>query len=310
MSVLNGDVNPSTVFRNDDLPRLFGYADTAAVRRRESAGYWVKRQLALLIAAAAGSAVPWRLPVGHVDLIALASACAYAGTLWFGWRAGRHNDRGKWQLHRSAAELLRSQCWRYAVCGAPFDRSVPDPDALFAARLTDGLHQLRALGWRDPGRSGPAGRQHELITPAMRALRGKPFAVRQEVYVRDRVREQRDWYHRRAAQARRALARWQALTAVGTVAALAFAAAKAYEWGSSMDLAGLASSVAAAGVAWSELRQYHPLIAAHATVAQELSTMAVTLDATAAESRWAAGVASAEEAISPEHTAWLARHNG
>lgn len=298
----------SAMFGDLDLPGLFHFADRAAVSRQRVTVEWVRRQLFLLVAAAAFSALPWRLHAGHVDLLALVSAAAYVGALWFVWQMSRHHHKVNWQLHRSAAELLRSQCWRYAVCGAPFERDAPDPDGLFEVRLNEGLHQLRAIGWRDPRPPESPAMDRELITSTMRELRGKAFPVRRDVYVRDRVMQQRDWYHLRSAQSRRSAAVWQALAAVGTLAALGAASARAFEWGMSVDLVGLASSAAAASVAWSELRQYQPLVAAHALVAQELSGMAVTMDRVVTEDRWAEEVAAAEDAISPEHTAWLARH--
>ncbi|MDI5967850.1 DUF4231 domain-containing protein [Streptomyces sp. SL13] len=302
------DEPSSTEFRNADLPRLFHDTDRAAVSRQKDALRWVRRQLAMLLIAAGCSALPWRLPVGRVDLLALASAAGYVGALWYAWQAARYRHRAKWQLHRSAAELLRSQCWRYAVGGAPFGPGVADPDSAFAFRITESLTQLRAAGWQAPVEAADPVPAPEMITPAMRALRDKPFTVRRGVYVRDRLMEQRDWYRRRSGESRRSLALWQALSTLSTAVALAAAAAKIFEWGSSMDLAGLASSIAASGVAWSEVRQYRPLIAAHARVAQELSAMEVTLRKETAEARWAAGVESAEEAISPERTAWLTRH--
>ena len=305
-----GDEPSSVQFGNADLPRLFHDTDGAAVSRQNDTLKWVRRQLTMLLLAAACSALPWRLPVGQVDLLALATAIGYIGALWCAWQAARHRHRAKWQLHRSAAEFLRSQCWRYAVHGAPFGPEVADPDGVFAFRLTESLEQLRAVGWQDPGTSGVPEPAQNLITPAMRALRGKPFAVRREIYVRDRLLEQRSWYQRRSGESRRSLALWQTLSALSTAAAVAAAVAKILEWGSSMDLAGLASSIAASIVAWSEVRQYHPLIAAHARVAQELSAMEVTLRNETTEERWVADVESAEEAISPERTAWLTRHSG
>ncbi len=304
------DERSSTEFRSADLPGLFHATDRAAVTRQRDTLKWVRRQLTMLLLAAACSALPWRLPVGRVDLLALVSAAGYVGALWYAWQAARHHYRAQWMLHRSAAEFLRSQCWRYAVRGAPFGSEVTDPDSVFAFRLAESLEQLRTVGWHAPGGTGVPDPARDLITPAMRALRGTSFAVRREVYVRDRLLEQRDWYRRRSGESRRALALWQALSALGTGAALAAAAAKVFEWGSSMDLAGLASSLAASGVAWSEVRQYHPLIAAHARVAQELSAMEVVLVKETAQERWAADVESAEEAISPERTAWLTRHIG
>lgn len=298
----------SAVFGDADLPGLFRFADGAAVRRQRLTVDWVRRQLVLLVVAAAFSAVPWRLRSGHLDLLALISATAYVGALWFTWQTARHHHRENWQLHRSAAELLRSQCWRYAVCGAPFGREVPDAEGDFEVRVNDSLHELRSVGWRDPRPAGSSAMERALITRTMRELRAKPLAVRRDVYVRDRVMEQRDWYRRRTSQSRRAAAVWQSVAVLGTAAALAAAAARAFEWGASMDLVGLASSAAAASVAWSELRQYQPLVAAHSVVAQELDTMVVTMDKITAEDTWAGAVSAAEDAISPDHTAWLARH--
>jgi hypothetical protein len=301
---------PSTEFRIADLPRLFHDTDRPAVAMQRHALRQVRRQLGMLLVAAACSALPWRLPVGRVDLLALASAAGYVGALWYAGQAARHRPRARWQLHRTAAEFLRSQCWRYAVRGAPYGSGTPDPDGLFAFRLNESLEQLRAVGWRAPGERAPGAPvpARDLVTPAMRALRGTPLPVRREVYARDRLMEQCRWYRRRSGESRRSLALWQSVSAVSMTAALGAALAKVFEWGSSMDMAGLASSVAASAVAWSEVRQYHPLVAAHARVAQELSAMEVPLLRETAEERWAAAVESAEEAISPERTAWLTRH--
>lgn len=303
-----GDEPSSTEFRYADLPGLFQLTDRAAVSRQKDTLKWIRRQLAMLLLAATCSALPWRLPVGSVDLLALASAAGYVGALWYSWQATRYHHRAKWQLHRTAAELLRSQCWRYAVRGAPFGPEVVDPEGVFVFRLSKSLEQLRAAGWQAPVAETAPDPARDLITPAMRALRGKPLAVRREVYVRDRLMEQRNWYHRRSGESRRSLAWWQTLSTLSTAIALAAAAARIFGWGSELDLAGLASSIAASAVAWSEVRQYSPLITAHARVAQELSAMEVTLRRQTAESRWAADVENAEEAISPERTAWLTRH--
>ncbi|MEE4542583.1 DUF4231 domain-containing protein [Streptomyces sp. V4-01] len=298
----------SAVFGDADLPGLFRFADGAAVRRQRLTVDWVRRQLVLLVVAAAFAAVPWRLRSGHLELLALVSAVAYVGALWFTWQTARHHHRENWQLHRSAAELLRSQCWRYAVCGAPFAREAPDAEGDFEVRVNDSLHELRSVGWRDPRPAGSSAMERALITATMRDLRGKPLAVRRDVYVRDRVMEQRDWYRRRTSQSRRAGAVWRSVAVLGTAAALAAAAARSFGWGASVDLVGLASSAAAASVAWSELRQYQPLVAAHSVVAQELDTMVVTMEKITTEAAWSTAVRAAEDAISPDHTAWLARH--
>ncbi|MDJ0343137.1 DUF4231 domain-containing protein [Streptomyces sp. H10-C2] len=303
-------VRRSAVFGDADLPKLFQFADSAAVSRQQYTLHSARRQLVLLVAAAAFSALPWRLTARHIDFFALLSALLYVAALVFVWQAARHRHKVHWQLHRTAAEFLRSQCWSYAVCGAPFDSGAPDPEGLFAVKANDVLGRLRAIGWRDPRPPGTSFADPDLVTRSMRELRAKALTVRREVYVRDRVMEQRDWYHRRAQESRRAALLWSAVTVSATVAALAGALANAFEWGTSMDVVGLASAAAASSVAWTELRQYQPLVAAHSLVAQELSGMAVTLAKVTSPQGWAAEVETAEAVISPDHTAWLARHGG
>ncbi len=108
---------------------------------------------------------------------------AYLGVLFTTFLASHRKAKSHWQLNRSAAEFIKSNCWRYAVHGAPFDSATEHPEALFANRLEDGLQELRKVGWADPREelmdSGG------LITESMRALRGKAYTVRKETYVRD-----------------------------------------------------------------------------------------------------------------------------
>ncbi len=293
-----------------DLPSLFRRTDAAAIRYQRATLVWLRNQVSLLVLAAICAGAPGRLPVGPVDLPSLVSAAAYIAALWYTWLTAHHRPKDNWQLQRSAAELVRSHCWRYAVRGAPYGADARDPDGAFEASVHDGLQQLETIGWREPPGDGSAGRPSPLITTAMRQLRAKPYPVRRETYIQERVQEQQDWYRRRSSESRRAGLLWQFVTVLGTLAALAAAIAKALEWGTSMDLAGMASAAAAASVAWSEVRQYQPLVAAHALVAQELGTRVFALHHVSSESVWAANVEAVEEIISPDHTAWLARHRG
>lgn len=293
-----------------DLPDLFHRTDSAAIGSQRSTLDWLRNQVLLLVIAAVFTGLPWRVPIGPVDLPSLVSAAAYIGALWYTGLTARHRPRDDWQLQRSAAELLRSHCWRYAVCGAPYGDGTTDPDSTLEALVHDGLQRLRTIGWREPAVTSPGPAAYTLITPGMRALRGKAFAVRRDTYIRDRVQEQHDWYTRRSAESRRGALLWQSLTVAGTVIALGAAVAKAFEWGESMDLAGMASAAAAAGVAWSEVRQFQPLVSAHALVAQELSASVFALRRIESEDVWAANVEATEDRVSPDYTAWLARHRG
>jgi hypothetical protein len=181
---------------------------------------------------------------------------------------------------------------------------VRNPDALFAERLEERLRELRKVGWKD-SRGGAATRGTGQITPVMRAVRAKPFAVRRDIYLRDRLLEQHDWYGRRAAQAHRASVRWSSLTAALTLLALVASALRALGVIGGWDLTGLFSAAAASGVAWQEVRRHRPLTYAHSLVEQDLETLRVAMSTTVTEDGWAEAVAEAERLVSPQHSDWL-----
>ncbi|MFB9393702.1 DUF4231 domain-containing protein [Streptomyces coeruleoprunus] len=296
------------VFRNADLPLLFHRADEIAVTRQREAVQATRLQLLLLVLGACLAAVPGGWRIGDTFQLAGAlGASAYAGVLLVTYRASRRRAKSHWQLNRSAAEFIKSMAWRYAVHGAPFDERARDADALYLARLEEGLGELRKVGWQDPRESErSAGR--ELITPAMRMLRGKPFRVRKETYVRDRLIEQRNWYHRRQVVSRRATALWSATTATLTLVALLLGTLRTFSVGGSPYVAGLLSAAAAASVAWSEIRRHQPLIAAHSLVEEDLAAMHTAMETQVTEEGWAAAVYETERVVSPQHTDWLVQH--
>ncbi|MEV7090063.1 DUF4231 domain-containing protein [Streptomyces sp. NPDC093085] len=299
------------VFRSADLPVLFHQADAIAIRRQRQAVTATRRQLLLLVLGAVLASLPWSWGLGDsFQLTAALGALAYAAVLLVSFRAAGQRAKSHWQLNRSAAEFIKSLSWRYAVHGAPFDSGVAGSAALFATRLEAGLAELRKVGWADPREDPAAGASDggELITPAMRMLREKPFQARKETYVRDRLIEQRNWYHRRTVVSRRATALWSATIAVLTLLALLMALLRTFGVTHSTTLLGLLSAAAVACLAWSETRRHQPLISAHSLVEEDLAAMHTAMETMVTEEQWANAVYETERIVSPQHTDWLVRH--
>ncbi|MFK4226898.1 DUF4231 domain-containing protein [Streptomyces sp. NPDC019890] len=297
------------VFRNNDMPVLFHHTDAIAISRQREAVGATRYQLLLLVAGAALAALPSSLKLGDTfQLPGALSALAYAGVLLFSYRSSRRRAKSHWQLNRSAAEFIKSMCWRYSVHGAPFDSNSTDADELFTLRLEEGLRELTKVGWEDPRTSVREVAAGELITTPMRLLRAKAFSVRKETYVRDRLIEQRNWYHRRKEISRRATLLWSASIGMLTALALFFALLRTFSLAESVDLAGLLSAAAAACLAWSEIRRHQPLIAAHSLVEEDLAAMHTAMETTVTDAQWPSAVYETERIVSPQHTDWLVRH--
>ena len=77
-----------------------------------------------------------------------------------------------------------------------------------------------------------------------------------------------------------------------------------------IDLLGVFSAIAAAIGAWLQLKQHRTLAAAYNVTARELRQVATLVDDTMSPDDWANFVDQAEDAISREHTMWVASRTG
>ncbi|MFI0513097.1 DUF4231 domain-containing protein [Streptomyces sp. WSLK1-5] len=316
---------------------MFRSNDRWALNRQSEAFRATMAQLTLLLVATVFATMADHF--GSHVLTAL-SALLYGLTVVTGVVIQRRRARAHWQAHRDAAETVKSLAWQYMVHGGPFHSKVPDPDGLFKQQLEEHLRGLRRIGWQEPSHEpgvtpaagsvrsmpgyvpvrntlwDPASRhepddpRHPQITRAMRAVREKPFTVRKDIYLRDRVLDQLSWYGGRAVQARRSAAVWSALTALLTLLALTAAVVRSAGIASGWDLSGLLAASAATGVAWLETRRHHPLSYAHALVREGLETQRAVLAQSVNEDRWPQAVADTEHLMLPQHTDWLARFGG
>lgn len=203
-----------------------------------------------------------------------------------------------WYAGRAVAESTKTLAWRYAVQGEPFGPSVThaESELLMRARVAEVLRRGRDrinIGLGDA-----------IVTPQMRQLRTESFEVRQRIYLEDRTNDQRKWYAENAYRNEVRATRLRFALLAGEVLAVVLAA---MTWGRDRpaDFAGIAAACVAGGAAWLALKQYSNLTSAYRVAAAELALQASVL-AGVAQDQWPQAVADAEEAISREHTMWLA----
>lgn len=290
---------PDTTFEREGLPSLYRAASETSRRGQQAATRWTALRLLLLLAAAAAGAVSWQ--AWDVDVPALLAAVAFFLALLLEVRAAVEHPEQRWYRGRAIAESVKTLAWKYAVGGSPFEVGHQDADKLLLERLIEIIRNVHGL---EP----VPGDTPEQVTPGMRALRAMPLADRRTVYQRDRLDEQYGWYVTKAKSCRTVAERWSAV--IYGVTALGFAGGIAKGVGAiDLDLLGLAAAAVAAATAWTQLRQYRTLAAAYSITAQELGLVMAQTAAAEDESSWAGAVNAAEEAISREHTLWLARRD-
>ena len=290
-------VSTPTIHDPDDLPALYRSTNQQSIDSQKSFLLWLKIRLGGFVVAAVGGAVGWRLGGLHLGgaVAFVAFAVALAAELVL---AIQRPDR-IWYEGRAAAESAKTLSWRYMVRAESFETNVADVDQRFVHEIDEVLHDLDAI-------SAPTTSSGDLqITPTMRAVRSRSFDERRDIYLRERIQDQHDWYERKAAWNDTRAKRLTATSVLLEFLGLIGAAVKAVGW-LDIDLLGILAAAASAATAWLQAKQHQTLATAYWVTSQELATVASEVTTLTDEGAWPQFVAKAEAAISREHTLWRA----
>jgi hypothetical protein len=178
-------------------------------------------------------------------------------------------------------------------------------DLKFASELIAILQERRNLAWNYAVDLPDAPQ----ITPEMRDCRRQCIGERLALYLRERAEDQRCWYSSKAAASRTLHMKWFWMATLGQAAALTSAILMAQATGSPINPTGAFAAIAAAAMAWLQMKRYQDLAQAYALAAHELGLIEVEAQHVRAEAELSAFVANAENAISREHTMWVARRD-
>lgn len=288
-----------TTLTDDDLPGYWRDGDVAALGGQRWTLLYARGRLVGAVCAAVGGVLAWTFE--DLNMGAALVAVGVAVALYCEIASWAQQPTREWYEGRALAESAKSLAWRFAVCAEPFPETMPTDEAHRILR-----DRLRTMHGQSAAsvvvRSKPA-----FVTPAMDSLRTAAFAERRDAYVRGRTEDQQDWYSQKAAVNRRAAGTWRMLLIAWEIVALTLAAASVLG-GPPVTYAGLVGAVIAALTAWVAVRQHVPLSWSYATAAAELAYQSDILRATSRDD-WSRCAGDAEDAISREHTLWLAsRH--
>lgn len=286
--------------KDGDLPKIWAFADSESGRGQKLA-------LRLTIGKAGGgvlAALGGALSIGEVGsavgawliLIGFFAALSSEIVSWV------YQPDRTWYDGRAAAESIKTLAWRYSVCGDPFPTTLTESEAQKRLRhrvreVTAELSDVLVFTGEGP-----------IATSAMNDLRAQPFDVRKKSYIEGRTIDQQRWYTRKARHNQKLSRIWRSTLLLTEIVAVVLALGKIIG-GWPIDFAGLLGAGIAAGAAWVAVKQFSPLAAAYSVASNELSIQAEDLASTE-ESAWTHEVADAEEAISREHTTWIASRTG
>jgi len=293
-------------FAARDYPALFLQADNASSTAQKKYLRLTKATLALLVAGAALAAVTPALR-SCKPASAIISAVLLAASVLLTTRLQVLKPEQLWYGGRAVAESAKSMAWRYMAGADPYscDSPASATDRTFISTLESIFKERKQLA----SSFGGVFREQPHITERMRAVRSGSLPERRSAYLAERIADQRRWYGDQAKRNRSAEGKYFNLIVISQF--LAFAAAVALvKWpDSDFKLTGLFTCLASALIAWVQLKQHKELAQSYSIAEVELGFIQEQGQHITTDREFSDFVGDAENAISREHTLWIARRD-
>lgn len=295
----------SIEFSDADLSPFFHDADRNSDTAQRRYLRQLQAQLILLVIAAVSGAFVMRVRNHGADYAGVIGAVAFAITIFINLYAEHEQDEREWYESRAAAESSKTLCWRYSVAGYPFPESMPEEDAkrLLVARFSEVGRELKYLSVSTIGVPGGE------VTSAMASLRSSPREFRIKAYSQQRILSQEAWYATKSNWNEGRARLWLKVVLIADALGLAGSVLKA-SGATNIDLLGIFAALSASVGAWLQSKQHRNLATAYNVAARELRQVSTLVNEGMNAEEWANFVDQAEEAISREHTMWVASRVG
>ena len=283
-----------------DFPALWRSADEVSLNGQKQTLFYESLRFWGSIIAALGSILPVR--TGHIDLSAVITFIGFVLAIFSEVSLWGHRSAEKWYAGRALAESIKTLVWRYSIGADPFQLELDEErvQKFLQERIKNILSETSELVIVDTS--------EPFTTPGMKSLRRESYEKRKDAYIEGRTKDQQGWYTEKAKLNQRHATNWRISLLGAEIVALVVAAMRiSGGWG--IDFAGFMAAVIAAAGGWVAVKQFSSLAAAYSVAAKELSVQMDRLK-TVSENDWPLVVADAEEAISREHTMWLATRTG
>lgn len=281
------------------FPALYAVADRASGRQQKLYFSLVFGEYASLIAVAVMSVNmvgDRRYIIVYGLFLAAALGLLVARTLL--------KPEQRWYQARALAESVKTTAWKFAMGARPFQHDADDRQRL-RQMLRELLAANRSLGAQFDGKTSGG----DQIPVELEAIRALPRTERLNLYMRDRVENQLDWYGRKSRS--NAGAGQSFAVTIGALYITAFVVFWVrMEWPDWIyahpdPIVLLAASV----LGWMQIKRFNELGASYALTANEIGILKSRAPEIEDDEALSLFIDDAEEAFSREHTQWLARRS-
>jgi hypothetical protein len=210
-----------------------------------------------------------------------------------------------WYRGRALAESCKTLTWRYVTCSEYFENILDKVtvDKRFTDRIRDINNEFNDL-------VSILNAKHlalPIITDEMRRVRNLSLIERKKYYLESRIDNQITWYSSKAETNKSKYEDWFWAVITSQILAIISIGFLIKCPMSNFNLVGLFSTFSASCFSWLQLKKYQENKEAYTTATSELNMIRQELSDTSSETEFSKFVLDSENAMSREHTLWIAQ---
>ena len=210
-----------------------------------------------------------------------------------------------WYQGRALAESCKTLTWRFVCCSEYFENSLNTAEAKkrFVKRIKELSDEFKELSIAMNSKT----LNLPIITDKMIEIRGYDLNARKDYYIKNRIEDQKKWYADKAEYNLGKYNFWFWCVIVSQAISLISMGYLIVNPDSNWNFVGLLTTISASALSWLQLKQHQELKQAYTTAAQELNFIVTLTDQITTEDSFSKFVLDSENAVSREHTLWLAQ---
>ncbi|MEQ3661568.1 MAG: DUF4231 domain-containing protein [Flavobacterium sp.] len=210
-----------------------------------------------------------------------------------------------WYQGRALAESCKTITWRFSMCSEYFESNISPEEVKerFITRIKEIANEFSNLS----GSLNAKILNKEIITDKMLELRNLSVKEKKEYYIEQRIENQKKWYAEKAEWNKNKSNFWFWLIIVSQAVALISIVFLIKNPDNNWNLVGLLTTIASSAISWLQIKQHQELKQAYTTAAEELNFIKELSYKVTNDEQLSEFILDSENAISREHTLWIAQ---
>jgi uncharacterized membrane protein YbhN (UPF0104 family) len=284
---------------NTDFPALYQSANEASINFQKSYFLGLSSYLFLIICAA-GVSFLWPNKLQG----AIASLSLFLVTLGIlVWVRFQKSD-DLWYNWRAVAESVKTRAWRWMMRAEPYENTNS-----LEKNSKDFIKDLRTILSQNKRISSVSGNtSFSAISEKMKLIRGLSLQGRLEIYKKERIIDQADWYKKKSLWNKKRATQWFLASVFLHSIAIVMLIYRISKPDLSLPI-GVIATAASSALTWLQAKKHNELNYSYSLAAHEITLILGEASTVKIEEELSDFVMNSESAFSREHTQWAARKN-